>query len=420
MTLKVIRYMYFLGILLCCNTNMFAQARLILNNNAIMTMDNGIYLVINNSNGNAITTAGTGGNIISEDENNRVRWTIGTSTGNYTVPFTSAGLNKIPVTIQISTAGVGSGSFEFATYGGATWDNNTYRPSIVTNMTNDITFNNSAEVIDRFWLISTPGYTTKPSGTIDFTYIDAEHTAVGNSINEADLKAERYYTPTNSWDQYAPIGAANTATNVVEGVTVSAANFVSVWTLIDQTAHPLPITLVDFNVDCVNDGVEINWSTATENNASSFIISRSADGVQFYPIATIPAVGYSTEMLYYDYFIKNGSGYYYQLQLVNDDLSLANLGVGFGDCGQITEPVFYVYTGAPHQFNAVAQNLPDGEYQLSLLQLSGELCHTENVHVTEGTITATYYNAKLATGIYLVMLTDNKGIRFVEKVLLRD
>ena len=38
-----------------------------------MTMDNGIYLVINNSNGNAITTAGTGGNIISEDENNRVR-----------------------------------------------------------------------------------------------------------------------------------------------------------------------------------------------------------------------------------------------------------------------------------------------------------------------------------------------------------
>ena len=125
-------------------------------------------------------------------------------------------------------------------------------------------------------------------------------------------------------------------------------------------------------------------------------------------------------MLYYDYFIKNGSGYYYQLQLVNDDLSLADLGVGFGDCGQITEPVFYVYTGAPHQFNAVAQNLPDGEYQLSLLQLSGELCHAENVHVTEGTITATYYNAKLATGIYLVMLTDNKGIRFVEKVLLRD
>jgi hypothetical protein len=343
MTLKVIRYMYFLGILLCCNINLFAQARLILNNNAIMTMDNGIYLVINNSNGNAITTAGTGGNIISEDENNRVRWTIGTSTGIYIVPFTSAGLNKIPVSIQISTAGVGSGSFEFATYGGATWDNNTYRPSIVTNMTNDVTFNNSAEVIDRFWLISTPGYTTKPSGSIDFTYIDAEHTAVGNSINEADLKAERYYTPTNSWDNYAPIGAANAVTNTVTGVTVSAANFVSVWTLIDQTAHPLPITLVDFNVECVNDGVEINWSTATENNASAFVISRSVDGVQFYPIATIPAVGYSIEMEYYNYFIANGGGYYYQLQLVNNDLSLANLGVGFGDCGQITEPVFYVY-----------------------------------------------------------------------------
>ena len=67
-----------------------AQPRLILNNNIYMVLKNNIELVINNSAANAITTLGTGGNIISESEFNRVKWNIGTATGIYTVPFTKS------------------------------------------------------------------------------------------------------------------------------------------------------------------------------------------------------------------------------------------------------------------------------------------------------------------------------------------
>lgn len=142
---------YFISFLLMISQNhLLAQARIIINNNAIMTMDNGVYLVVDNGNTNAITTAGTGGNIISEEENNKIKWHIGTNTGTYTVPFTSLIGVKIPLDMVVTTAGTGAGFVEFSTYAGATWDNETYMPSTVTNMTNGGVTNNSAEVIDGF------------------------------------------------------------------------------------------------------------------------------------------------------------------------------------------------------------------------------------------------------------------------------
>ena len=59
-----------------------SQPRLVLNGGAgtaYMKLNSGIILVISNSNTNAITR--NAGWIISEAENNRVKWNIGTSTG---------------------------------------------------------------------------------------------------------------------------------------------------------------------------------------------------------------------------------------------------------------------------------------------------------------------------------------------------
>ena len=68
--------------------------------------------------------------------------------------------------MQITSAGAGAGVIDFSTYGGLTWNNDTYKPGEVTNMTNMGVTNNSTEIIDRFWIIDAHGYTTKPSGNI--------------------------------------------------------------------------------------------------------------------------------------------------------------------------------------------------------------------------------------------------------------
>ena len=177
--------------LLFCNFT-YAQTRIVINNDANIVLSNGVNIVVDNANTNAIAISGTGGNIISEAETNIIKWNIGTSSGNYIVPFTTFSGNKIPVHLNISTPGSGTGSILFSTYNGISWNNDTYKPSGVTNMTNMAAVNNSSDVIDRFWMIEATGYITKPAGDLQLTYIDAEHTAIGNTILETDLKAESY------------------------------------------------------------------------------------------------------------------------------------------------------------------------------------------------------------------------------------
>ena len=284
----------------------FCQSRMILNNNVQLVFNNNAYLVIDNSNANAISTTGSGGNIISESEFNIIKWNIGATTGSYIIPFSTTTGIKIPLNLTITSGATGSGNIQFSTYASSTWDNNVYKPTGVTNMTNIATLNNSAEVIDRFWLLNAAGYTTKPGGDIEFTYNDAEHLAAGNTITESDLKAERYDDASNSWELYPVGGVVNTITNLISSVPFVASDFSRVWSLIDQTSHLLPILLTAFHVDCMMQTTVITWTTAQEVNTDYFILEGSADGENFYPLATIHAAGNSNIETNYSFTMVNG------------------------------------------------------------------------------------------------------------------
>ncbi|OFX40005.1 MAG: hypothetical protein A2X08_02810 [Bacteroidetes bacterium GWA2_32_17] len=278
----------------------FAQPRLILNNNIYVNIRNSAYLIINNSAANAITTLGTGGNIISESELNRIKWNIETATGTYIVPFTKSPGNKIPVTVNINTAGAGSGSILFSTYSGSTWDNNTYKPSDVANMGNISGSNNSAYVIDRFWLIDAISYTTKPTATFAFTYLDAEWAANGgNTITESNLGAQRFNSTIGTWWGYNPQGTINTGSNTVTTVPVIPANFFRSWTLTDNSS-PLPIELLYYTAILNPEKKVLNqWATASEINNDYFVVERTIDGIKYEFVGKVNGAGNSNSTLYY-------------------------------------------------------------------------------------------------------------------------
>jgi Secretion system C-terminal sorting domain len=307
-----------IGVLLVVATQCFSQAQVVMNNDGYIVISNGAYLVLGNSNANAITQTGTGGRIISEAENNRVRWNVSNATGAYTVPFYEDGEGiEIPVTATITAGGTAGATnrIDFSTYDGASFDNALYMPSGVTNMGN-VTVpaaNNSAQVIDRFWILDA-NHATKPAVSIDFTYIDAEWSAVGNTLAEANLKAQRWNTTAADWDGflYAPTGTVNTATNVVTGVIAPAADFFKAWTLVDFLT-PLPIELLSNESTCNDKNVVIKWTTASETNNDYFTIERSLDGINFTAIGIINGSGNSNNVLHYsftDFNSFNGISYY--------------------------------------------------------------------------------------------------------------
>ena len=252
-----------------------AQMRVVLNNNPYINISSSAYLVIDNSNANAITTLGTGGNIISESETNVVKWNIGAATGNYIVPFTTGSLVKIPLAVNIVTAGVGaSGSIIFSTYETAT-DANTVYPSDVSNMNSNCNNNNALYAVDRFWRIDAGSYTTKPTPVINFGYNDAANEiGATNTIIESKLKAERFNAGANAWETPQKLyGIANAILNTVSGVSVIPADFYKSWTLIDTTIMTIPISNITASSNTICSG---NSSIITNSGATNYTLMPGA------------------------------------------------------------------------------------------------------------------------------------------------
>jgi len=244
-----------------------AQTRMVINNGGYMVIQNNGYLVVDNPNTNAITEMGGNGNIVSEGENNVVKWNISAQTGTYKVPFTTNSGVNIPLEVNIQNAGSAGGDLLLSTYETAN-DDNTMYPSMVNNMNGSCNGDNSLYAIDRFWRLDANSYTTKPDVAISFGYDDAANEMGGtNTITEANLVAQRYNSAANSWEAPQNIyGTVNTSTNKVQNATVTGGDFYETWTLIDTNSFIVYDTI--YTTICDNDSVLING--AYQNTAGTY------------------------------------------------------------------------------------------------------------------------------------------------------
>jgi Secretion system C-terminal sorting domain len=207
------------------------------------TAGNPTSLVLTNAATTAIKNTGTGW-IVSENEFNQVDWPIGTNTGSYVVPFGLSNTDYIPLTCDITAAGVGSGVMKFATYHGSSWDNTTYKPSDVTTMSDFGSPDYSLNTVDRFWIMDAEtGYTTKPAANSTFTYVRSgagSDIAAPNYIVETTLIAQRFNTSSDQWNDFygtTHTDATTSNTGTVSSGIVSAANFYRSWSLFNDSAE---------------------------------------------------------------------------------------------------------------------------------------------------------------------------------------
>ncbi len=399
---------------------MFSQARMTINDNAFMVISNSAYLVLDNGNANALAIAGTGGNIITEAETNRIRWNISNNTGTYVIPYyDNDNAVKIPFTVAITTAGTAGGRIDFSTYDNGSWDNSTYMPSDVTNMNSLVGGpNNSAKVIDRFW-IADASHATKPGATFSFTYIDGEWNPAGNTITEANLGAQRFNTPAGNWDNYPPTGTINTATNTLVNVPVTSANFFRSWTLTDN-ASPLPIELTAFNATCEGEHVKLNWITASETNNDYFTVEKSIDAVSFSEITIINGAGNSSSANTYTFTdLEQQSGNaYYRLKQTDYDGNFEYFSV-------IIAPNCHDADAEINAFNdqegniQIQINTEAGEnYYAVLYDATGRKITSRNFITTTGRNSYQLAVSGLRSGIYLISI-DNGIRQYSNKIHIR-
>lgn len=404
-----------LGIsLLLCSVGR-TQSLFVLNNDPYVILDNNVKLVVENSAPNAITTLGTGGNIVTESEFDQIVWNIGTSVGTYIVPFTTqSSFTKIPFTADITGAGLGNGSILFSTYPGSNWDNNTFRPSDVTHMFDQASgsFNNSSHVIDRFWIVDASGYGTKPTATFQFSYRDSEHLQAGNTIAEADLGAQRFNSSTNHWGDYLPTGTTNATTNTTSNVIVTPVEFYRSWTL-SEVANPLSADLAYLQSSCENGTLVLNWTVLLQNNTDHYEIEYYNDG-QYIVIGIVPAKG--TEEESYTFVSEIERQGVFRLVEIDTDGNRSEKSTISASCVGIGKPIVFFINGTLQlSFDGELEN---GE-SLYIYDATGKLITKRDVEIKKGNMTVLIPDLYLSKGLYTVVLRN--GLSYInEKIMISE
>ncbi len=441
--MKKISYLLLLVPALC-----MGQARIVINGATPVTIvENGgtaatpIYIEVNNPATNAITTTGGAlGWIVSENEFNMVKWDIGTGTGNYVLPWGYSTTHYLPLTFDITTAGVGAGSILFSTYHTIAdqWlgvVSVTGHPSDVTQMGASIpalgspsAMDDSYYVVDRFWIIdgyTFPGYTTKPTSTIKFSYIDGAPSEVAspNQAIDGTLLAQRFNSTSDKWDDWL----GQTGNNVVgppvgtcSVTAVAPANLFRSWTL-SGSVDPLPIQISQMGVNCMNNSADITWTCATQTNNKSFTVERSPDEVSWEPVATLAGAGTVSVPMNYeitDIAPLAGNSYYRITQTDFDGNTTSNSPIPFDGC-TANGTVISAFNNKSTGNIIVRINSSNSDtYNITLMNMLGQVILSEpNKSLASGYNEVVLTPGTLSSGIYLINIRSERA-NYTQKLIL--
>jgi predicted outer membrane repeat protein len=210
--------------------------------------------------------------------------------------------------------------------------------SIFADLLKDLTITNCI-----FWdNTNTASEEISPTSSVDITYsiIEGGYAGMGN-LNQNPLfvnaAANDYATQSNS-----PATDAGNNAAIPAGIITDLAGFdriiggmVNIGAY-ETSSSVLPVELLYFKGEVVENGNLLTWETASEINNKGFEIQRSKDGRNWFEIGFVEGNGTTLENSTYEFLddLKNGTGlqdlsglYYYRLKQMdfNDDFEYSNI-----------------------------------------------------------------------------------------------
>ncbi len=369
---------------------------------------NNYNLIVEDGSTSAITR--TSGYIKSETNsainNSIIKW-MNMSSGAHIFPFAVNSTSYIPVTFSPS---IGTGGYvEISTRG--TGSDNTPFPGIsnvgaVTNINRQGTDVSADNVIDRWWVINAPGFTSD----VTLSYRGSENST--SSANANGNFAMQY------WDGTRWSAGAGTAAGVTSGIgTISiygTSNFSPF--LLVSTNGALPIKLLNFDVKLLNDEVAINWSTASEKDNDFFNVERSEDGKTFHELSRVKGAGTSHTTKFYNSVDNNpaqGKSYYRLKQTdFNGAFTYSPIRVITNELnGRIFNSPLEVLSFGPNpfkeQFTVNYKKTEASETRIMIINMGGQIVFDETRNDTEGSNSFDFIDDKnLAPGNYILNLVS--------------
>lgn len=203
--------------------------------------------------------------------------------------------------------------------------------------------------------------------------------------------------------------------------------FAKCFLIMDYTA--VPVELTSFTANVVNEGVLLNWNTATELNNQGFEIERMAEG-NWEKIGYVPGYGTTTEPKNYSFLDENVSSgtYNYRLKQLDFDGSFSysfEIDVEV----DLTPDDFNLFQNYPNPFNPTTiiqfQVPKTTDVTIKIHDMIGQEIRT----LFNGQITAGLHQIewdglndaglKMSSGSYIYRMTAGDFVQAREMILLK-
>ncbi len=180
-----------------------------------------------------------------------------------------------------------------------------------------------------------------------------------------------------------------------------------------QPAGVLPVSFTKINGSLSADHfATIHWETVTEINAASYIVERSDNGTNFYPVATVAAKNQSVN----NYSVKDAklvnATVFYRVKSV-DKAGLVQYTEVVKLASTLKEVYVQVYPNPVRDIvNLECSNLKAGNYFMRIQDSKGTIVHQRQLSLQQGVTRLSFNLSHLASGTYYVQLTaaDKKTV----------
>ena len=269
----------------------------------------------------------------------------------------------------------------------------------------------------EYWTLARTSGTS--NGVVTLTWDAASGVTALASLTTA------YYNTTPLWTN----SGRNNLTGTTSAGTIDTDSWTS-WSGVDRwtfatTAgidNGLPVELINFNANKLNQSVELLWSTASEINSDYFSVLKSYDGNNFSSIGTQTAAGNSSKVLDYlmiDNAPKKGINYYKLKEFDQDGKTQESkiVAINFtSDFNLLTE----LYPNPSNEHTTLFFNSQEGGlYKLQIITTEGDALYFAYVPAMIGENRFPLSLSNFAAGSYFIRLTasDNStsSLQFIKK-----
>jgi photosystem II stability/assembly factor-like uncharacterized protein len=217
-------------------------------------------------------------------------------------------------------------------------------------------------------------------------------------------------------------------TNALFGVHFSDANTGTVvgsgGTILRTINGGIPVELISFTTEVLENKVELNWSTATETNNSGFEILRSANKDEWNKLGFVPGHGTTTETQHYSFTDNDVSPgkYQYKLKQIGYDGTFEYSQVVEVEIPLVNE--FSLSQNYPNPFNPTTSlQYTIGSRQFVTLKvydlLGREIATLVNEEKPAGEYEVEFDGSALTSGIYFYQLKAGEFTETRKMILLK-